>query len=254
MAAGAKLFTYANSLSLGKMTAGVTLAWGAEAAAPSASSATTAALVLGSYNVAGYLQISNQALKSSPDVASAVAQDVQNALTAEFDAKAFVGTGANSQPTGLMSLIHADNTNNATGSATNGTIRSDLAAAVKLVRNNVNEPTMKSGFWAMSPTIFYSLLGKSDTNGGLAFPTLHTPQPTLLGFPVHVTSALSTSVFFGCASTIMLGVAVNEVGSGIQGNDLVAGTTTVYGRLGMDVKLAFDKSAASIDGCVAAGW
>jgi HK97 family phage major capsid protein len=255
LAAGCPLFTdYPYSLDFGKMTAGVTLAWGAENAAPSASSAATTKVTLSSYHVAGYLQVSNQALKTSPDVAAAVAGDVTSALVAEFDAKALAGTGSNSQPTGILGQIHADNTNDATTSATNATIRANLANALKLVRAASNDATMRTGFWAMGPAVFYSLLGKSDTNGAYAFPDLHNTMPTLFGFPVHVTSALSTSVLFGVASCIFLGAPVNEVGTGIQGTDLVGGTTTVYARMAMDAKLKYDKCAASIDAVGVAGW
>jgi HK97 family phage major capsid protein len=253
MQAGCRRFAYDSSLQLGKMTAGVTLAWGAEAAAPSASTAATTAITLSAYQVAGYLQISNMALKSSPDVAAAVAEDVQNALVAEFDAKALIGTGANSQPTGVVGQIAAANSNNATGSATNATIRTDLATHVKLVRNST--PDVSRGFWVTSPSIFYSLLGKSDANGWHAFPTLHNTVPTLLGFPVYVTTAITvSSIMFATADNILLGTATNEVGAGLQGADLVQGTTTVYARLGMDAKLKYDTAAAVIEACGSAGW
>lgn len=249
---GAQVFNYANTLSLGKY-AGVTVAATAENAAPSASSPTTSALVLGSYFGAAYVQVSNNALVSSPDVGAAVAEDIQAALAAYVDAKGFAGSGAGGEPTGLISQLHAGNTNDATTSATNATIRADLANAAKLVRlSGVQD--MSSAYWTMGPAVFYSLLGKSDTNGAFAFPTLHNTVPTLLGFPVFVTTAFTTSVGLWVGAQVCLGFSVNDVGSGLQGSDLVAGSTTIYGRVGFDAKIRNDKCGATVDAVGVAGW
>ena len=249
LAAGAQLYTYDGpTLTIGKLNTGVTLGWVAEGGAPSGSTIDAGQVVLGSKHLAGYVQASNQLLRqSSLDAASMLSQDIMSALSEEVDAKFLDGAGTGNLPLGITGQLDAGQTVAITATPDVPKIRKDLAAAVKRVR--VAKIMTKGSAFIMPPAEFYNLLGMTDGSGALAFPTLGNEQPSLLGFPVYVTSALTDKILFVQPAHVAYGVCQDaSAGMGLNGTDLVSDSTTVFGRFIGDVKVKHNKCAAVITG------
>lgn len=243
--AGCRVYEYSKSLNIGKMGA-TTAEFVAEGAAPTASTVTTASVVLGHKKCAALASASLEMLRN-PSVNSAeiIGQDLSAAVVAKADEQLLVGTGAGANPTGLIAQVVAGNKFSANAVPTVSTIIEELDRAEALVRaSKINIDGSAS--WIMSSATYMALKSLRDSAGWVFRDELS--QGFLNGYKVLVTEAVTAdNVIFGVFSAAALGVSAPlETEMGHNGTDFASGNLSFVSSVGTDIKLRHTNAFAVI--------
>lgn len=179
------------NFSVPKKTASGTAYWlSSESTAITESQPTLGQMLLTPKNVGGYTEISHQLLlQSAPDAESMTMEDLSATLAVDVDAKAFNGSGASGQPTGILNTAGI-------GSVTGTTIayagvvefQTDLASANALTENcaYVATPTVagllmqRQRFSSTDTPLWTGSMLQGQVAGFAAYGTTQVPAGTLL--------------------------------------------------------------------------
>lgn len=143
-------------------------------------------------------------LRADPLVADVIlAADLADALALAIDT-ALLDVAAMPTDASPGGLAYASPTFPAAGSAT-----ADIDAGLAALQRSLTESGHGLGrtIWAMHASTFAALQQRRDSSGAHAWPTLHEPQPTLLGRPVLATPAVPRHGSPGTSSIALIDAA-----------------------------------------------
>lgn len=174
---------------------------------------TTGELVLSFKKLRAVVPVSNEELAfSSVAVDEKVRNDVVAALASRED-KQFIRANAAlvtpftpaTGPSGILQLLNGANTGLSAATAAPGTlaeIETDLKDLINALEGK--GVTMIKPGWIMSTrTKNYMMMLRESVGGSKAFPDLAGQNPTLLGWPVGVTSHVPTTITIGASGAVL---------------------------------------------------
>lgn len=206
LAAGARVETYKGTLNIGRLNGGATAEYVAEGAAPTASTLSTGAVILGAKKLMAELEVSGDMLRN-PSVSSAtvISADIAQAMATKADEQGIIGTGVGPSPLGLVNQVHSSNTFGITGTTTANKI-ADVDKAIRVVMESKLSLQGNSPGFVMCSRTFMSLKSERDA-GGWVFRSM-LDAGNLHGYPVHVTDSFSASnlLIFGLFTQLYFGV------------------------------------------------
>ena len=109
-----------------------------------------------------------------------------------------------------------------------------------------------SAIIVVSPALFYKMASARDAQG-YAFPSMQGEDPRILGRRVIAHSSVGADAMILLPGMLAYGLSLPpNVGVGLEGTDLSAGTQTVFGRIGYHGLLKHDKAAYFVTGAATA--
>lgn len=177
------------TLNLPKKLTGTTTSYIGEAQDIPKSDITGGHIVLSAKKLAGLVPISNDLLLTDADPLRAddiVRADLVESIGTKEDMTLLRGIGTQYSPKGLRYQINSANVLTMTGSPTYLTVDYDFTRMINaLEQNNVR---ITRGAWFMAPRTKNYLASLRDGNGNIVYEGIRSPNPTLWGFPVFVSS------------------------------------------------------------------
>jgi HK97 family phage major capsid protein len=166
--------------------------------------------------LAGIVPVSNRMLRFATRAIDDLIINDMTLGAREIEDLYFIrGSGAGNTPRGLRFLAAADNVfalqSQATPSLTK--VHQDLASMVGRLED-ANMPNLRPG-WIMAPRTRRFISTLYAPNGNVAFPDIIGPNPTLMGYPVRLTTQIpvnlgagdESEIYFVEFSNIMVGEA-----------------------------------------------
>jgi HK97 family phage major capsid protein len=199
---GVRTLEFRNSLAIGKLNSGATVAYVGEAQNIVPNQLATGELRLTGKKASAITAISNELLRNpSTGHDTIVRDDLMQALALRRDLSVLRGTGDTFQPKGLANWINATNVFAAAGTTTANKV-SDSVKAVRLVDES-NIPLDSAG-WVMSPRSKWSLFATLDANSNFVF-AAQLAAGMLLGFPLRTTTQIPNNLGAGSDSEVYFG-------------------------------------------------
>ena len=189
------------SLTLPKLTAGVSANYVGESVNIPASAATGTQLKWTARKLAGLVPMSNELLMfSSPSADAIITSDIAKALAQREDTAFLRDDGTGAAPRGMRHWAPAGNVFNATATATPtlANIDRDLTKAIRLVMEG-NVP-ITAGGWIFAPRTWGYLASLRDGNGNKAYPEMDADR--LKGYPYAVTNNVPINLGSGNKSEL----------------------------------------------------
>lgn len=169
-------------------------------------------LTMSAKRLAALVPITNQLLRrASIGVDALVRNDLVDSVAVKEDQQFLRGTGSATAPTGLLNLIHVDNSIAANATVNLVNVTADLGK-LRLAVLNANTPMISCG-WIMSHRSKIFLENLRDGNGNLAFPEVGE-RGTLYGYPIGVTTSVpdnlgagtnESEIYFGDFAQFLIG-------------------------------------------------
>ncbi len=212
-AAGATVVPMASdTLNIPAQASGATAYWVDENSPISASDQTFGQVALQAKKLAALTKLSSELFEDSdPGVEQIVMADLARVLALEEDAKFLAGDGTSNTPKGLENItgVNVDSTT----LGTDGSVPSFDDLADMLYRLDADNIPAEGRAWIVHPRTVNTLRQIKDAGSGSnvylwADPALPGDPPTLWGYPVYTTTAISIAETQGAnddASTIYLG-------------------------------------------------
>jgi HK97 family phage major capsid protein len=200
MESGARMMPMeGGNVTLNKLSAGATAAYGAENANIVPSEQTFAQVKLAAKKLMALVPISNDLLRRSNPAANAIVlEDMVESAAVTTDLNFLRGAAGGDNPIGIRNRAAGGQFVAINGTVNLANVDADLnKVLLRIIQNNIKIVT---GGWITSPRVLMYLVGLRDGNGNLAFPTLQGTAPTLKGYPVRTTTSVPVN----------LGVGTNE--------------------------------------------
>lgn len=161
--------------------------------------------------LSGIVPITNQLIRYSLGAAETFARnDLAMAMSQKLDSVAYLGTGVNDDPTGILNLPGTYST-----AATDSTAPSQTQVdgdARKLTTRFTRYPALLQGLeWRMSVHTHAYLRDMTDGNGNYIYPTLNLPAPTWKGYPVRIAGNFPENLGGGTNETYLALIAFGHV-------------------------------------------
>lgn len=202
LAMGARTIEFRGSISLGKISAGATVAYAGEALNIVPSQPSTAELRLTGRKASAVVVLSNELIRNPAVGADAIVRDdLVAALAVRRDLSFFRGTGDTFQPKGLNKAINASNQFASVGTTTGNKV-ADLVKAIRLVdESNVLARYGAMPGFVMSPRSKWSIFSALDANSNLTFAAM-LAAGNIFGAPVRTTTSIPNNLGGGSDSEV----------------------------------------------------
>jgi HK97 family phage major capsid protein len=188
---GAVDLEIARSMDFGKMTSGVTASYVNETALVVPSQPGFGALRATTKKVMSLAIFSNELLRNpSVTVDLKVRDEMLKRIALKRDLSYFRGTGAETQPKGILNWIRSANKVSQTGT-TLATAFADYVSLIQLVDGT--DGNLDAAKWAMHPRTRWALAKLLDGNGNAVLGQM-LAQGNLFGFPFATTSQIPTNL------------------------------------------------------------
>jgi HK97 family phage major capsid protein len=159
---------------------------------------------------------------ATPDVESAIADDVTAAMVTLTDSAYIRGTGTSNSPTGIRHQVNtATNVITSTG-VTASAVETDIGNLLQAIRGANVPVTPETGYFWMSSRSYTFLEKLRDANGNLIYPELRGANPRLMQYSVLISnnipddiagggspSSNESEVYFGYGPSIMIADAAD---------------------------------------------
>lgn len=161
--------------------------------------------------LSGMVPITNQLIRYSLGAAERfVRSDLAQAMSTKLDSVAYLGSGLNDEPLGLLNLPGTYST-----AATNSTTPTQAqidADARKLTTRFARYPALLSGLeWRMSVHTAAYIRDMTDGNGNYIYPTMSGATPMWKGYPVRVAGNFPENLGGGTNETYLALIAFGHV-------------------------------------------
>ena len=197
-ALGAQFLTgLVGKIAIPKQSGGATAYWVAESGAPTESQQTVAQVTMQARTVGAYTDISRQLLKqSSIDVEAFVQRDLATVLGLAIQQAAISGTGADNQPSGLLTLITPSVAGGTDGLAPTWAHIVELETDVSVANADIG-----SMAYLTNAKVRGKLKGTSKVSGqnGFVWESGNTP---LNGYGAAVTNAVPSNLAKGAGTNL----------------------------------------------------
>ncbi|ECG8590764.1 phage major capsid protein [Salmonella enterica subsp. salamae] len=205
MSLAASMGGLVGNVAIPKQTGGATAYWIGEGADAQSGQPTTGQVTLTPHTIGAYTDITRQLLlQSTPDAEMLVRNDLLSAIALGIDLAGYYGTGASSQPTGIVNITGV---NAVTFAATNPTFDELVAMETAIATDNADVAGMsyvvnaKMRGYAKTTPKFAS--GTSVASAG----TIWEPNNQINGYGAQVTNQISDGdVIFGNFSDLIVGM------------------------------------------------
>lgn len=226
------------TMAIPRLAGGATASYQSESTATNASQEKLEQLRLTWRKLTAIVPISNELLRfSSPSADSVVRDDLVLSMAIAQDVAMLRGDGTANQIRGLKSWCVSGNSNGSAGTSL-ANVDTDIKTTLAALENN-NVRMIKPA-WFMSPRSKNMFAFLRTSLGPIAYPTMASDKPTLLGYPVYVTnnipnnlSGSNSEVYFADMADVVIGEATQfilEVSNEATYQDSNGNLQTAFGR------------------------
>lgn len=210
---------------------GATASYRAEGADITVSQPTFRDFRMTAHLLSGIVPITNQLIRYSLGAAETFARgDLAQAMSTKLDSVAYLGTGVNDDPTGILNLPGTYSTP-ATNSTTPTQAQVDSDAR-KLLTRFTRYPLLLQGLeWRMSVLTAAYVADMTDGNGNYIYPEMRSKTPMFKGYPVRIAGNFPENLGGGTNETYLA---------------LIAFGHTLYGNAkGLELAISSEASIAA---------